>query len=154
MRELREYVAIALVEAMGIESCAARGDAEDEETVLPCPLFDVLAEAQADLAIAIAVFHDESADEGVRRGLQMMLDGDLDPADDFGSDAGDEGGLIVGAGRERINPRLDVGRGAPISELLGEQGGLICIAGLNRADKQLRGMRSGGFDHDNMFSRV
>ena len=83
----------------------------------------------------------------------MVLDGNLNPTDDFGSEACDEGGLIVGAGRERINPRPDVGRGALISELLGEQGGLIGVASLDRADKQVRGMRSGGFAHDNMFSR-
>ena len=57
----------------------------------------------------MAVFHDKSADQGVRSRLNMMLDGDFDPADDFLSDAGDEGGLILGARRQSFNPCLDFG---------------------------------------------
>ena len=95
--ELGETVAVSLVETVSIETRAAGGDAEDGEATLPCPGLDVFAEAQADLAIAVAVFHDESADEGVRRRLKMMLDRDFDPADDFICDAGDECCLILGA---------------------------------------------------------
>lgn len=77
--------------------------------MLPCPLFGVLAETKADLAVAIAVFHNESADEALGRRLKMMLDGDFDPANDFVGDTGDEGGLIVGTRGQRFDPTRDVG---------------------------------------------
>jgi len=80
-----------------VKAGAARGDAEDRESALPCPCFDVFAEAQADLAVTVAVFHDEPADESVWCRLKVVLDGDLDPADDLVLDAGDEGRLVVGA---------------------------------------------------------
>lgn len=73
-------IAIALIKAVGILARAAGSNAESGETALPCPLLYVLAEAKADLAIAMAVFHYESSDETVGCGLEMMLDGDLDPA--------------------------------------------------------------------------
>jgi len=99
MGELGKQVAVALVEAVGVEACAAGGDAEDGESALPCPLLNVFAESEADLAIAVAIFDDESTDESVGRGLEMMLDGGFDPADDFVCEAGDEGGLVFGASR-------------------------------------------------------
>lgn len=97
VRELGELIAVALVEAVGIEARAAGSDAEGGKAALPCPCFDMLAEAQSNMAIAIAGFHDESTDESVRCGLEMMLDGNFDPADDFVFEAGCKGGLIVRA---------------------------------------------------------
>lgn len=107
MGELGELISVALVETMRIVTCAAGGDAEDGEPTLPGPDLDALAETQADLAIAEAVLHDESPDESVRRRLEMMLDGDLDPANDFVCDTGDEGGLAVASCGECVDPALD-----------------------------------------------
>ena len=95
MGEFGEPVAIAFVEAMGVETRAAGCYAKNGEAMSPRPCLNVLAEAEAYLAIAMGVFHDKSADQGVPRRLKMMLDGDFDPADDLLADAGDEGGLIV-----------------------------------------------------------
>ena len=98
MRQFCEQVAVAFIEAVRVEAGTSRGDAEDGETALPCPGFDVLAEAQTDLTIAMTVFHDESADEGMRCRLKMMLDRYFDPADHFVPDACNERGLILSAG--------------------------------------------------------
>jgi hypothetical protein len=95
MGELGELIAIALIESVGILAGAAGSNAESGEAALPGPLFYVLAEAKADLAIAMAVFHYESADESVRFGLEMMLDGYLDPAYDFLCQAGYKGSLVL-----------------------------------------------------------
>lgn len=77
---------------------------------MPGPCFDVFAETKADVAIAVTIFYDESADESVWCGLEMMLDGNLDPTDDFFCDACDEGGLTVGACGKGFDPGHDVGR--------------------------------------------
>ena len=145
--QLGELVAVPLVEAVSIEACAARGNAENGKTVLPGPCFGVLAETEADLAIAVAVFDDEPADEGMGRRLEMMLDGDLNPADDFVSDAGNEGSLIFGTRRERFDPGFDVGCGSLVTELFGEHGDLVCVARLNGTDWKVRILRRGWIVH-------
>jgi hypothetical protein len=94
---------------MSVRAGAARSDAQDGEIMLPCPAFGVFAEAKADLAIAMASLHHESADERVGWGLKVMLDGDFDPANDFIRDAGDEGSLISGAMGKGLDPGFDVG---------------------------------------------
>lgn len=113
----------------------------------------MLTEALADLAITAAVFHHEPTDEGVWRRLKMMLDGDLDPAEDFLSQASDKSGLIFGARRERFDPGADVRRGALISELFDENGDFGCISSVDGADSQFRSLRNDGIAHVNIFSR-
>ena len=93
MRDLCRSVAVAQIEAVCIETRAARRDSDGWNAVLPRPVFGVLTEAQADLLITIAVFHDEAADEGVGWRLEPMLIGDFDPADDLPTKTSDECGL-------------------------------------------------------------
>lgn len=54
-------------------TCAAGSDTKDWQTAVPGPCLDVLAEAKAYLAITIAIFHDQTANQSVRRGLEMVL---------------------------------------------------------------------------------
>jgi len=63
--KLRELVSIAFVEAVGVEAGAARGDSKDRETAFPGPGLDALAEPHANLAVAVAVFDNESTDQCV-----------------------------------------------------------------------------------------
>lgn len=107
--ELGEGISIAFVESVGVQATAAGGHAQGGETMLPRPAFGLLAEAKADLAIAIAIFHHETADEGVGRGLKVMLDRYFDPANDLICDAGDEGSLVSGAMGKGVDPCSDVG---------------------------------------------
>ena len=65
VRKLCQGVAVPAVEAMGVQPCAARSNADDTQAPLPCPSFRVLTEQEADLAIAIAVLHHQSADKRV-----------------------------------------------------------------------------------------
>ena len=128
VRELGEEVAVALVKAVRVVASTSGGDAKDGKAPLPRPRFDMFAEAEADLAVAMAVLDDESADESMRSRLKMMLDGDLDPTDHFVLDARYEGGLTVGAGRQSADPLLDFRRGALVAELFSEDGDLIGVA--------------------------
>jgi len=84
----------------------------------------------------------------------MMVDRDLDPADNLVSDARDEGNLIFGAGWQRSDPSLDFGRGALVAELLGENRDFVRVVRLDRADHQFRCWRICGISHVNMFSRI
>jgi hypothetical protein len=122
VRVFGELVAIALVKTVSVEAGAAGGHAQDGEASLPGPLLYMLAEAKADLAVAVTVFNDEAANEGVRWGLEMMLDGNLDPAHDFFSDTSYEGNLVLGARRQGIDPSSNFGGGALVTELFGEGG--------------------------------
>ena len=144
--ELGEYVAVPFVEAVGVKSSAAGGDPQDGQTPLPSPIFDLFTEAEANLAVAMAVLDDESADQGVWRGLEMVLDGDLDPPDDFICDARDEGGLSLGANGQGFDPSSDFGRGALVTELSGEGGDLGCISEFDGTDDDF-GKLSGGIVH-------
>jgi len=152
MRELGQRIAIALVKAMGFKAGAARSDAENGKSALPGPMFNVLAETEADLAISITVLDDEPADEGLWRRLEMVLDGDLDPGNDVIADASDEGCLILCAMRERLDPGCDVRRRALIAELLCEGCNLFGIAEFNGPDEELLRMCRGGVVHVNIVS--
>jgi hypothetical protein len=143
------------VKSVGVQAGAAGCDAQDGKAPLPSPAFDVFAEAKADLAIAIAILHDEAADEGMGRRLKVMLDGDFNPADDFLCDARDESGLVFGAGGKGFDPGLDVGCGALVAELFGKRGDLVSIAELDGTDDQLSEVRSGEIVHvDDLLIKI
>jgi hypothetical protein len=109
MGELGEGISIAFVESVGVDATATGGYAQDGETVLPCPAFGLFAETKADLAIAMTIFHHETADEGMGRGLKVMLDRYFDPANNIICDAGDEGSLVFGATGKGVDPCPDFG---------------------------------------------
>jgi hypothetical protein len=153
--ELGQGIAIPLVESVRARAGAARCDAQDGKIMLPRPGFGVLAEAEADLAIAMALFHDEAADEGMGRRLKVMLDGDFNPADDFLCDGRDESGLVFGARGKGFDPGLDVGCGALVAELFGKRGDLVSIAELDGTDDQLSEVRSGEIVHvDDLLIKI
>jgi len=106
--------------------------------VRPTPRFGVFTEAEADLTIAIAVLHNQSADESIRRRLKAMFDGYLDPADDLVLDAGNERGLVFGALRKGFNPGVDFVEGTLVSELLNQRAGFRGVTWLDHADQELR----------------
>ena len=83
----------------------------------------------------------------------MMLNGDFDPADNFLSDAGYKGGLILGTRWQGLHPEVDLRRGAPIPELFSKYGYFDCIAQLNRANEEFRHPRYVWSVHGAMFSR-
>jgi hypothetical protein len=123
--------------------------------MLPSPAFGVLAEAKADLAIAMTIFHHETADEGMGRGLKVMLDRYFDPANDLICDASDEGNLFFGAVGKSVDPCLDVGCGALVAELLGQHGDLIRIQRFDGPDEKLRKLRSGWIVHvDDLLMQI
>jgi len=137
MGKLGELVAVALIEAMSVEAGAARSDTQDGETALPRPGLDVFAEAEADAAIPVAVFDHESTYQGVGCGLEMIVDGNFDPAHDFVRNAGHKCSLVLSAGWKCLEPYLNVLSGTVVAELLGEQCNLVGIADLNGTDEQL-----------------
>jgi hypothetical protein len=145
MGELGEGISIAFVESVGVDATATGGYAQDGETVLPCPAFGLFAETKADLAIAMTIFHHETADEGMGRGLKVMLDRYFDPANNIICDAGDEGSLVFGATGKGVDPCPDFGCGALVAELFGQRGDLVRILRLDGPDEKLR---SGWIVHD------
>jgi hypothetical protein len=136
--ELGEGIAVPFVESVGVQASAAGGHAQGGETMLPCPVFGLLAEAKADLAIAMTIFHHETADEGMGRGLKVMLDRYFDPANNIICDAGDEGSLVSGAMGKGVDPCPDFGGGALVAELFGQRGDLVRILRLDGPDEKLR----------------
>ena len=74
MRNLRDAVAIAQVEAMCVGASTARSYSNDGSAVLPAPGFRVLAEPQPEPLIAKAFLHHKPANQGERGRLETMLD--------------------------------------------------------------------------------